>query len=205
MINEYPETVEELIDQFRRLPTIGKKTAQRIVLSLISRNPEGLETLSDALLAVRKKIHPCPICGNLTDQEICEICSDPRRDPAFLCVVEDVQNLFAVERGGSYRGRYHVLKGLISPMNDMGPGEIGVDQLLERISKSKREGAPVKEVILAISPTVEGETTMLFLADLLHREKIAVSRIASGIPVGGSLEYYDELTLSRALEDRRSI
>lgn len=205
MINEYPETVEELIDQFRRLPTIGKKTAQRIVLSLISRNPEGLETLSDALLAVRKKIHPCPICGNLTDQEICEICSDPRRDPAFLCVVEDVQNLFAVERGGSYRGQYHVLKGLISPMNDMGPGEIGVDQLLERISKGKREGAPVKEVILAISPTVEGETTMLFLADLLHREEIAVSRIASGIPVGGSLEYYDELTLSRALEDRRSI
>lgn len=205
MINEYPETVEELIDQFRRLPTIGRKTAQRIVLSLISRNPEDLETLSDALLAVRKKIHPCPICGNLTDQEICEICSDPRRDPAFLCVVEDVQNLFAVERGGSYRGQYHVLKGPISPMNDMGPGEIGVDQLLERISKSKREGAPVKEVILAISPTVEGETTMLFLADLLHREEIAVSRIASGIPVGGSLEYYDELTLSRALEDRRSI
>ncbi len=205
MISEYPETVENLINQFRRLPTIGRKTAQRIVLSLIHRKPEELEALAGALLAVKEKIHPCPICGNITDQKICSICSDPKRDGSKLCVVEDVQNLLAVERGKSYRGLYHVLKGLISPMKDLGPSEIGVDELLGRISKSREEGQPIQEVILAISPTVEGETTMLFLAGLLHREDITVTRIASGIPVGGSLEYYDELTLSRALEDRRSI
>lgn len=205
MISEYPETVENLIDQFRRLPTIGRKTAQRIVLSLIHRKPEELEALAEALIAVKEKIHPCPICGNITDQKICSICSDPKRDGSKLCVVEDVQNLLAVERGKSYQGLYHVLKGLISPMKDLGPSEIGVDELLGRISKSREEGRPIQEVILAISPTVEGETTMLFLAGLLHREDISVTRIASGIPVGGSLEYYDELTLSRALEDRRSI
>lgn len=204
-MNEYPQPVEDLINQFRKLPTIGRKTAQRIVLNLIGRGPEELEALATALLEVKEKIHLCPICGNITDQEICSICSDVRRDQSTLCVVEDVQNLLAMERGQSYRGLYHVLKGLISPMKDMGPEEIGVDQLFSRIDKSEEEGKPIKEVILAISPTVEGETTMLFLADLLHQKNIPVSRIASGIPVGGNLEYYDELTLSRALEDRRSI
>lgn len=202
--NEFPESLEILINQFRKLPGVGKKSAQRMALYCV-KNPENSNLLDRALKDVNENIHSCEICGNITDGDICSICASYKRDKSTITVVEDVVNLLAIERSGVYFGLYHVLKGLISPMNDRGPDEIGIDSLLHRIDQMEAEGSAVKEVILAISPTIEGETTMLFLADILNKRGIDVSRIASGIPVGGSLEYYDELTLMKALEDRREI
>lgn len=205
-MSEYPESVEALVEEFRKLPTIGRKTAQRLALSVVAMPPEQVDQFIWALMQVKERIHRCPVCGNLTDLAQCSICADPRRDDTILCVVEDATNLLAMERGGSFRGRYHVLSGLISPMRDRGPEDIGVDSLLERLPKKGNESTSrVREVILAISPTLEGETTMLFLAELLRAYDVRVTRIASGIPVGSSLEYYDELTLAKALEDRRSM
>lgn len=206
-MSEYPESIETLIEQFRRLPTIGRKTAQRLALSVVGMPKEKIERFAAALLDVKERIHRCPRCGNLTDRELCSICEDKRRDATVICVVEDATNLIAMERGGTYRGVYHVLRGLLSPMKDIGPDAIGVDELLERLPKKGEERSEdsVREVILAISPTVEGETTLLFLAELLKAYDVKVTRIASGIPVGGSLEYYDELTLAKALEDRRLV
>lgn len=204
-MSEYPESIEMLIEQFRKLPSIGRKTAQRLALSVVEMPPEKIESFRRALLDVKEKIHRCPRCGNLTDLEICSICANPKRDQSLLCVVEDTTNLLAIERGGTYRGLYHVLNGLISPMHDKGPDAIGIDALMARIAASQETADPIREVILAISPTVEGETTMLFVAEMIKRYGLKTTRIASGIPVGGSLEYYDELTLSKALEDRRNM
>lgn len=204
-MQEFPASLEALMEEFRRLPTIGKKTAQRLCLHLVRQDPARLEEFARLLLAVKDRVHPCRICGNITEEAICPICSSAKRNHQLICVVEDVQNLMAIEGSGQYFGVYHVLQGLISPMQNRGPEEIGLEALLVRIEEMKKAGTPVEEVIMAISPTVEGETTMLFLADLLKQEAVKVTRIASGIPVGGSLEYYDELTLSKALEDRRAM
>lgn len=202
---DLPESMERLIGELRRLPTVGKKTAQRMAIKLVSSEGSEAEDLAKALIEIKRKLHPCPICGNITEDKICSICSNPKRDRTTICVVEDVQNLMAMERGGNYNGLYYVLKGLISPMHDMGPDQIGLDRLFEIIKRAKLKGRPIREIILAISPTVEGETTMLFMADLLNKEGVEVSRIASGIPVGGNLEYYDELTLAQAMQDRRKL
>lgn len=210
-MNEFPESLENLIEQYRKLPTIGKKTAQRLALHTVGLEDFQIDNFISVLRDVKEKIHHCSVCGNITEQEVCSICADRSRDHSTICVVEDITNLIAIERGGSYRGTYHVLDGLLSPMQDFGPDQIGVDNLLDRMQASANlpgtddSDQKVKEVILAISATVEGETTMLFLAELLKKFDVKVTRIASGIPVGGSLEYYDELTLSRALEDRRGM
>lgn len=204
-MSEYPGSIETLIEQFRKLPSIGRKTAQRLALSVVEMPPAKIEAFQRALQDVKEKIHHCPECGNLTDLELCAICANPKRDRRTLCVVEDTTNLLAIERGGTYRGLYHVLNGLISPMHDRGPDAIGIDDLMQRIQRSQDTKEPIQEVILAISPTVEGETTMLFVAEMIKRFGLKTTRIASGIPVGGSLEFYDELTLSKALEDRRSM
>lgn len=205
-MNEFPESLEKLVNEFRRLPTIGKKTAQRLALHLVNRDPQQARDFAGALLEVAEKVHRCRICGNITEGDICSICASHSRDTSTVCVVEDVQNLLAIERGGSYRGLYHVLNGLLSPMREMGPEEIGAEDLLMRVEKSQQEpDHKIQEVILAISATVEGETTTLFLAEMLKAYPIKVTRIASGIPVGGSLEFYDELTLAKAMEDRRSL
>ncbi len=209
-MNEFPESLETLIEQYRKLPTIGKKTAQRLALHTVGLEGFQIDNFISALRDVKEKIHHCNICGNITEKEICAICADHNRDHSTICVVEDITNLIAIERGGSYRGVYHVLDGLLSPMQDFGPDQIGVDDLLKRMQSSAEladsdDDNRIKEVILAISATVEGETTMLFLAELLKKYDVKVTRIASGIPVGGSLEYYDELTLSKALEDRRGM
>lgn len=185
---------------FRRLPSIGRKTAERLCLSVAQMSPEVQQRFIDTLTRVKEEVHPCPICNHLTDQEVCSICSDEKRDRKTLLVVEDVSNLLAFEKSGSYKGLYHVLNGLISPMKNRGPEEIGVKKLWERV-----HGGDFKEIIFAISPTVEGETTMLFLADLFKDEDVKLTKIASGIPVGGNLGYYDEMTLLRAVEDRRDI
>ncbi len=202
---DLPESLEKLVGELRRLPTVGQKTARRMAIHLISAESSQAEDLAKALIDVKRKLHPCPVCGNITEDRLCSICSDPKRDRSLICVVEDVQNLMAMERGGAYRGLYYVLNGLISPMHDRGPDQIGLDRLLKILKNAREKKKPIREVILAISPTVEGETTMLFLADLLDKEGVTVSRIASGIPVGGNLEYYDELTLTKAMQDRHKM
>lgn len=203
-MNEFPASVEVLIEKYRQQPTIGKKTAQRLALHAL-KDPAATRAFARALWDVTEKVHRCRICGNITEHEICPICASVKRDHSVITVVEEVTNLLAIERGASYFGTYHVLNGLLSPMDQRGPEEIGVSRLLKRVKDSLATDSPVKEVILALSPTVEGETTMLFLADQLEDFPVRVSRIASGIPVGGSLEYYDELTLARAMQDRRSM
>lgn len=200
---DYPKSLEDLMAAFRRLPGIGKKTARRLALYCVQEK-EASQAFARALDQVREQIHPCRICGNITEEEICPICASHKRDRTTITVVEDVSNLMAIEGGGAYFGLYHVLRGLLSPMSNRGPEEIGLDQLVDRI-QARAADDPVKEVILAISPTIEGETTMLYLAEMLAQTPVKVTRIASGIPVGGSLEYYDELTLLRAMQDRRGM
>lgn len=197
---EYPESIEELIENLRKLPSIGRKSAQRMALHIVGMEDESLDALIQSLEDVKNKIYKCEICSNLTEDRICSICSNPNRDDDVICVVEDVTNLLTIENTNSFKGKYHVLNGLLNPNSLINPESIGVDKLLERINKGN-----VKEIIFAISPTVEGETTMLFIKELLANKKIEITRIASGIPVGGNLEYFDEITLSKALQDRRKL
>lgn len=197
---EYPESIENLIENLRKLPSIGRKSAQRMALHIVNMNDEKKDSLIEALKEVKEKINNCSICGNLTENSICDICMDKSRDSATLCVVEDVTNLLTIENSNSYTGKYHVLNGLISPNSMINPDEIGVDGLVERIEKEN-----TREIIFAISPTLEGETTMLFIKELLRSRNVKITRIASGIPVGGNLEFFDEITLRKAIEDRRDI
>lgn len=192
----YPDSLESLVEEFRKLPSVGRKSAQRLALYMVTQGPAKIDGLIGALQDAKDKIHKCSLCGNLTEQEICHICEDDRRDPSVLCVVEDVTNLLTIEKSQSFSGKYHVLDGLINPSR-MDPEDIGVDQFIDRLKDEN-----IKEIIFAISPTVEGETTMLFLKELIKDMGIKVTRIASGIPVGGNLEYYDDLTLSKALKER---
>lgn len=194
----YPESLEILIAEFTKLPTIGKKSAERLAMSIIKRDEDEVQRLSKALMDVKTKVHKCKSCGNLTENEICDICLNPKRDKSIITVVEDTSNLIAIEKSGEYRGLYHVIGGLISPMKDISAENINIDSLFSRVDSGE-----IEEVILAISPTVDGETTSLFLNELLKSKNVKVSRIASGIPMGGNLEYYDSETLTRALEDRR--
>ena len=196
----YPESLIKLIEQFQKLPTIGKKSAERLAMSIVDEDTKSVEDFSKALMEVKKRIHHCNICGNLTEEETCKICRDFTRDEEYLCIVEDVRNLIAIEKSGAYRGKYHVLGGLISPSDDISPDKLNIDKLLDRLDKEN-----IKEIILAIASTIEGETTILFITNLLKGRNIKISKIAQGIPVGSHLEYFDQLTLERALEDRRDV
>lgn len=193
----YPDSMELLIEEYRKLPGIGRKTAQRLAMYTIESGKEGINKKIEVLLNVRDNVRRCPKCNNLTDQKICSICSDDSRDGKTICVVEDISNLIAIEKSNSYKGKYYVLNGLISPSKGLGPEEVGIDKFLDTLNDD------VKEVILAISQTVDGETTMLLITELLKNKNIKVSRIASGIPIGGNLEYFDDITLAKAIEDRR--
>lgn len=195
-----PESLNNLIEQFQKLPTIGRKSAERLAMSIVDEDIENVEAFSKSLMEVKERIHHCNICGNLTEEETCKICRDFTRDEEYLCIVEDVRNLIAIEKSGAYRGKYHVLGGLISPSDDISPDKLNIDKLIERLDKEN-----IKEIILAISPTIEGETTILFISNLLKGRNIKISKIAQGIPVGSHLEYFDQLTLERALEDRRDV
>ena len=179
----YPESLNKLIEQFQKLPTIGKKSAERLAMSIVGRDLESVEEFSKSLLEVKSKIHPCKICGNLTEDEICGICKDISREENTICVIEDVRNLYAIEKSSVYHGKYHILGGLISPSDNVKAEDLSIDKLLDRIDKEN-----INEVILAISSTIEGETTSLFLAHLLENKNVKVSKIASGIPVGSNLE-----------------
>lgn len=193
----YPESLELLIEELRKLPSVGRKSAQRLALHIVDMKDDKIDNLINVLDKVKMNIHPCKVCGNLTEDDICSICSSPKRDRSVICVVEDVTNLLTIEKSESFNGLYHVLSGLISPSGKTMPDDIGVDSFLKRL-----DDGDVKEIIFAISPTVEGETTMLFLTELIKNSDIKITRIASGIPVGGNLEYYDDLTLSKALKER---
>ena len=196
----FPESLNNLIGEFQKLPTIGRKSAERLAMNIVERDETDISDFSKALLEVKEKIHKCEICGNLTETEICDVCKDITREEDFICVVEDVKDLIAIEKSGAFHAKYHVLGGLISPSDGIGPDELNIDKLLKRIDD---EG--INEIILAISSTIEGETTTLFLTSLLNEKDVRVSKIAQGIPVGSNLEYFDQLTLERAIEDRREI
>ncbi len=196
----YPESLNKLIEEFQKLPTIGRKSAERLAMAIVDNDLDSVKEFSQSLIEVKEKIKHCKICGNLTEGDVCGICKDISRDESTICLVEDVRNLIAIEKSHVYHGKYHVLGGLISPSDNIGVENLSVDKLLDRIDKEN-----IKEIILAISSTIEGETTSLFLAGLLEDKDVKVSRIASGIPVGSNIEYYDQLTLERALEDRREI
>jgi recombination protein RecR len=197
----YPEPVARLIDALQRLPGIGPKTAQRLTFFLLKRPAEEVRELSSSLMAVKEQIGYCTICFNVTDQDPCRICSDPARDNNLLCVVEEPNDLLAMERTGEYKGRYHVLLGALSPLDGVGPDDLKVRELLVRLDA----GGSTTEIILATNPNVEGEATALYLARLLRPLGVRITRIARGLPVGGDLEYADQVTLSKALEGRREI
>ncbi len=197
----YPEPVARLIDALQRLPGIGPKTAQRLTFFLLKRPAEEVRELSESLVAVKDRIVYCQTCFNVTDEDPCRICRDPGRDTRLICVVEEPNDLLAMERTGEFRGRYHVLLGALSPLDGIGPEDLKVRELLARLDT----GTGTAEVILATNPNVEGEATALYLAKLLRPLGVKVTRIARGLPVGGDLEYADQVTLSKALEGRREI
>ncbi|HET7875908.1 MAG TPA: recombination mediator RecR [Methylomirabilota bacterium] len=196
----YPEPVARLIEALQRLPGIGPKTAQRLTFFLLKRPSEEVAALADALGQLKSSIVHCTICFNVTEEDPCRICRDPQRDRRALCVVEEPNDLLALERTGEFRGRYHVLLGALSPLDGIGPEDLRVRELLTRL-----EGERVEEVILATNPSVEGEATAIYLAKLLKPLGVRITRIARGLPVGGDLEYADEVTLSKALEGRREM
>lgn len=186
-----------LIEQFERLPGIGHKTAQRLAYHVLQMPQERAEQFAQAITDAHQQIHYCSVCKNFTDQEQCSVCTDPMRDRSAVCVVEDPRDVFALERTGEYKGLYHVLHGTISPVHDVGPDDIYIKELLQRL-----ESGEVKEVIMATNATVEGELTAMYLSKLIKPLGVKVTRLAYGIPVGGDLEYADEVTLTRALEGR---
>ncbi len=190
----------ELINQFSRLPGIGKKTAQRLAYSILEQPPERAKAFADALVNAREKIHFCAICQSLTDLEVCQLCSDVNRDKSVICVVEDPRDVMAFERTREFGGVYHVLHGVISPLDNIGPDKLRIKELMERLANGT-----VKEIIMATNPTVEGEATASYISRLVKPMGIKVTRLAYGIPVGGDLEYADEYTLARALEGRNEI
>ena len=192
--------VADLIERLQRLPTIGRKTAQRLAFYLLKAPPDEAEQLATAIREVRAHVKPCSQCNLLTDRDPCELCAAPERDDALLCVVEEGHDVVAIERTNHYRGRYHVLGAALSPLDGIGPDELHLDQLVRRVRE-----AGVREIIVATNPTVEGEATAAYLGRLLKPTGATVSRIAFGIPVGGDIEYADEVTMSRALEGRREL
>ena len=196
----YPEPVARLIEALQKLPGVGPKSAQRMTFFLLKRPADEVGELSAALTALKTRIVHCSRCFNVTEEDPCRICGDPARDARSLCVVEEPNDLLAVERTGEFKGRYHVLMGALSPLDGVGPEDIRVRELLHRL-----DGEAVDEVILATNPSVEGEATAIYLAKLLKPLGLRVTRIARGLPVGGDLEYADEVTLSKALEGRKEM
>ncbi len=194
------ESLDHLAEQFARLPGVGRKSAQRMAYALLEYTPEEVEEFARAMVEAKEKIHRCPVCENLTDLEVCPVCTDEDRDHGVICVVEDARAVAAFERVRSYRGVYHVLHGLISPMNGVTPDALTLRELLARLSDGT-----VREIVLATGATTEGEATAMYIAKLLSPLGIRITRLAHGIPFGGELEYADEITLSRALEGRQDM
>ena len=196
----FPAALQNLSDQFARLPGVGSKTAQRLAFHVLSLPIEDAEEFVDAILEAKKRVHSCPCCQNLTDRELCPICDDDTRDKSVICVVADPKDVIAMERSGEFRGVYHVLHGVISPLNHVTQDDIRIKELLKRVSTGE-----VREVIMATNPDTEGEATAMYISRLLRPMEVRVTRLAYGVPVGSQLEYADEVTLSRALEGRQEM
>lgn len=194
------ESLQHLAEQFGKLEGVGRKTAMRLAYSVIDMSPDDAAAFADAIRAAKEKIHLCPVCQNLTDRDLCPICRDDSRDRTTVCVVTDPKAVLAMEKVREYRGVYHVLHGLISPMNGVGPEQIKIRELLARVGEGD-----IAELIVATNPTIEGEATAMYIARLMKPLGVKVTRLAYGIPVGADLEYADEITLCRALEGRRSV
>lgn len=196
----YPDSLKKLIESFQVLPGIGEKTAERLAFSVLSLDQELTNKFSESLKEVKTKIKKCTICNNLTEEEVCYICRDKNRDDSTICVVEDTKNLILFEKTGNYNGKYHILDGLISPLNGVNPEDINISSLINRIEKNKP-----KEIIIAVKPTIEGETTSLYILKILKGKDVVVSKIAHGVPLGTDMEYLDSLTLEMAITDRKKI
>ncbi len=199
-MNFYGNYITRLIEELSSLPSIGSKSAQRLAFYIIGMSQEKAESLANAIIEAKKNIKYCSVCCNLSDEDICPVCANPKRDHSTIMVVEDPRDMAAYEKTKEFKGVYHVLHGAISPMTGVGPNDIRIKELLDRIQKE-----PVNEIIIATNPNVEGEATAMYLSRLIKPLGIKVSRIANGVPVGGDLEYVDEVTLSRALEGRRQM
>lgn len=200
MAGTYDGAIQDLIDSFAKLPGIGPKGAQRIAFHLLGVDRQSAQDLADAIITVKEKVRFCEICGNVCETSPCPICQDPRRDRSIICLVEEPKDVMSIERTGEYRGLYHVLGGAIDPMSNVGPGDLRIPELLQRLKSGE-----VKEIILALDPNIEGEATTTYLARLLDPLEITVTRLASGLPVGSDLEYADEITLGRAISGRRAV
>lgn len=200
MASFFPPTLDTLIDHFAALPGVGRKSAQRLAFHVLSMPQENAEQLANAILAARNQVHTCPICQNLTDGELCPICASDRRDKGTICVVAEPRDVASIERSREYSGVYHVLHGVLSPMRHIGPDDLKIAELVQRVA----EDAPL-EVIMATNPDTEGDTTAMYLSRLLKPFGVRVTRLAYGIPVGSNLEYTDDATLLRALEGRRDM
>lgn len=197
---EYPNSILRLIENFKRLPGVGEKSAERYAFSINEQEKDDVEDFSQALIDVKTKIKRCPICNNITENDKCDICIDDTRDKTTICVVENIKNVFSFENLSVYNGLYFVLDGLISPIDGIGPDDININTLIKRIDDEN-----IKEVILAINPSIEGETTLLYIQKLLEDKNVVVSRIAHGIPLGADIEYIDSLTLEMAFNDRKEL
>ena len=196
----YPNSIKNLIESFKFLPGIGEKTAERLTFAVLELEEEQAEFFSESIINLQKNIHKCKVCNTLTENELCFICENKLRNNDVLCVVEDTKSVFLFEKLGMFDGYYHVLNGLISPLDGVNPEDIGLDKLIERITNEK-----FKEIILAFKPSIEGETTALYIKKILSDMDIVVSKLASGLPIGAEMEYVDSLTLERALFDRKEI
>ncbi len=199
-MRSFPAALERLSEQFARLPGIGSKTAQRLAFYMLGLPQDEAEEFAEAILQARRTVHLCPICQNLTDQDVCPICADPERDQSLICVVAEPKDVIAMERAREYTGVYHVLHGVISPLSHVGPDDIRIRELLERV-----QSGTVREIIMATNPDTEGEATAMYLSRLLRGLGVKVTRLAYGIPVGSQLEYADEVTLLRALNGRQEM
>ncbi|HEY6486982.1 MAG TPA: recombination mediator RecR [Candidatus Cybelea sp.] len=192
--------VAVLINELSKLPTIGPKTAARLVFHLLNRPRHEAQSLAEAILAVKDKVHFCSICYSLSELDPCEFCTDDQRDARAICVVAEAKDVYAIERTGAFKGRYHVLGGLISPMDGIGPAQLHVKELVERVGREDPQ-----EIILATNPNAEGEATALYLSRLIQPLRVSVTRLAYGLPIGGELDYADELTIAKAIEGRRAL
>ena len=199
-MENYSEPIDRLINEFSKLPGIGRKTAQRLAFHVINMDIKDVTGLSKALVDVKNEIKYCSVCCNISDSEVCPICANSHRDPSTICVVEDPRDVAAMERTKDYSGRYHVLNGVISPMDGIGPDMLNIKELISMLGDGS-----VKEIIMATNPTIEGEATAMYISRLVKPMGIKVTRIAHGLPVGGDLEYADDVTISKALEGRREI
>ncbi len=195
----YPKTLQNAIDQLRKLPGVGQKTAERYAFALLNYSTQEIQDFSRCILEAKMSLHACPICGNLAQTDLCDICTDQRRDPSLICVVQDVKDVAALERMAEYKGLYHVLGGVISTQKGIMPEDINLESLLPRLTPD------VKEVIIATNPTMDGETTALYLAKRLEKQNVTVTRLAHGIPMGGHVDYVDDMTLIKAMEGRKKM